>query len=263
MLGAVIVAASVATDRSAPFAIVALFVLVVPFEKAFPRHRGQRVRRNGLGTDLAFALAAPLISALGLVVAVVAGVLSFAWIPGLALRPFVAMLPAAALPILGAVLFDFSGYWVHRFAHESARLWRFHSVHHTGEQLDWLSGVRVHPLDGVLVGPPVVLLIAAGFPADVTGAIAGAQLVIGLFLHANVRWRFRPLQRVIATPDFHHWHHANEPEAIHTNYAAFLPLWDQLFGTYRIPRDRQPLRYGIDEPHATKMVGLLVAPLRR
>jgi sterol desaturase/sphingolipid hydroxylase (fatty acid hydroxylase superfamily) len=141
MLGAVIVAASVATDRSAPFAIVALFVLVVPFEKAFPRHRGQRVRRNGLGTDLAFALAAPLISALGLVVAVVAGVLSFAWIPGLALRPFVAMLPAAALPIIGAVLFDFSGYWVHRFAHENARLWRFHSVHHTGEQLDWLSGV--------------------------------------------------------------------------------------------------------------------------
>ena len=68
----------------AMFLIVALFVLVVPFEKLFPRHRGQRVRRQGLGTDLTFALATPLISGVGLVVAAVAGVVSLAWLPGLA-----------------------------------------------------------------------------------------------------------------------------------------------------------------------------------
>jgi membrane protein YqaA with SNARE-associated domain len=179
----------------------------------------RRVHR--LATDLAFALATPLLSVVGLVVALIAGVLSLVWFPGLALRPVVRALPVAVLPILGAVLFDLAGYWVHRFAHEKAALWRFHSVHHSGEQLDWLSGVRVHPLDGVLIGPPVVLLMAAGFPVEVTGGIAVAQLVIGLFLHANVRWHLRPLQRVVATPDFHHWHHANEPDAIHTNYAAF------------------------------------------
>ena len=260
-LAGLIVAISVRTNAAAPFLVVALFILVVPFEKLFPRHRGQRVRREGLGTDLTFALATPLISGVGLIVAAVAGVVSLAWLPGLAIRPLVAMLPAPALPILGAVLFDLAGYWVHRFAHEKAALWRFHSVHHTGEQLDWLSGIRVHPLDGFLLGPPVLLLIAAGFPANITGGIAILQMIVGLFLHANVRWRLRPLHRIIATPDFHHWHHANEPSSIHTNYAAFLPIWDQLFGTYRVPKDRQPLRYGIDEPHPTTFVGLLVTPL--
>lgn len=261
-LAGLIIAISVRTNASAPLLIVALFILVVPFEKLFPRHRSQRVRRKGLGTDLAFALATPLISGAGLVVALIAGVLSLMWLPGLALRPLIATLPAPALPILGAVLFDLAGYWVHRLAHEKALLWRFHSVHHTGEQLDWLSGIRVHPLDGVLLGPPVLLLITAGFPADITGAIAVLQMIVGLFLHANVCWRLRPLHRIIATPDFHHWHHANEPASIHTNYASFLPIWDQLFGTYRLPKDRQPSRYGIDEPHPTSFAELLIAPLK-
>jgi sterol desaturase/sphingolipid hydroxylase (fatty acid hydroxylase superfamily) len=258
----IIASVSVAAKPSAAFAVVALFVLVVPLEKLFPRHRGQRVRREGLGTDLAFALATPLISFVGLIVAVVAGALSLAWLPGLALRPVVRALPLPALAVLGAVLFDLAGYWAHRFAHENATLWRFHSVHHSSPTLDWLSGIRVHPLDGLLIGPPVLLLIASGFPPKVTGGIAGAQLVIGLFLHANVRWRLRPLQRIVATPDFHHWHHANEPDAVHTNYAAFLPIWDQLFGTYRVPQDRQPAAYGIDEPHPKTFIGLLTAPLR-
>lgn len=260
-LAGLVVAISVATNASVPFVVMGLFVLVVPFEKLFPRHGGQRVRRRGLGTDLVFALATPVLSVIGLVVALVGGVLSLAWLPGLALRPLVALIPAPILPFLGVALFDFAGYWVHRLAHERPMFWRFHSVHHSAATLDWLSGVRVHPLDGVLIGPPVLLLIAAGFPAEVTGGVAVLQMLSGLFLHANVRWRLRPLHRIIATPDFHHWHHANEPESIHTNYAAFLPIWDQLFGTYRIPRDRQPLRYGIDEPHSETFVGLLVGPL--
>jgi sterol desaturase/sphingolipid hydroxylase (fatty acid hydroxylase superfamily) len=257
---AVIGAISFVVEPSAAFGIAVIFALIEPFEKLFPRHRGQRVRRGGLGTDLVFAVASPVLSFIGLAIAIVAGVMSFAWLPGLVLRPIVSVLPTPLLVITGALLFDLAGYWVHRFAHENATLWRFHWIHHSSEHLDWLSGVRVHPLDGVLIGPPVLLLIAAGFPADVTGGIAVAQIVIGLFLHANVRWRLRPLHRIVATPDFHHWHHANEPEAVHTNYAAFLPLWDQLFGTFRIPRDRQPLRYGIDDPLPTNFVGLLIHP---
>ena len=51
---------------------------------------------------------------------------------------------------------------------------------------------------------------------------------------------------MVATPDFHHWHHADDPLAHHTNYAAFLPVWDIVFGTYvrvdapiRVPRKLQ------------------------
>lgn len=63
-----------------------------------------------------------------------------------------------------------------------------------------------------------------------------------------MRWRLKWLHRLIITPEFHHWHHTNERDAIWTNYSTFLPLWDQLFGTYFMPKDRRPQSYGVNEP---------------
>jgi sterol desaturase/sphingolipid hydroxylase (fatty acid hydroxylase superfamily) len=52
------------------------------------------------------------------------------------------------------------------------------------------------------------------------------------FIHANVRWRLRPVRRLIATPAFHHWHHSADREAVDKNFAVHTPVWDILFGTY-------------------------------
>ena len=81
----------VAADPSPLRVVAGLFVLVVPFEKLFPRHR-QPLRRAGLGTDLAYALAQPVLAAGGLVAGVAVGLLRLAWVPGLVLRPVVAVL---------------------------------------------------------------------------------------------------------------------------------------------------------------------------
>jgi len=242
--------------------IVLLFVLVVPFEKLFPRHRGQRVRRPGVGTDMAYALATPLLGAIGVAVAIVIGMASLAWLPGLALRPLVGAMPGWLTPLVGIALFDLAIYWVHRWSHEVGFLWRFHAIHHSTEKLDWISGLRNHPFDGAIVAPPFILLVAAGFSPEFSGALAVIQFATGLFAHANVRWRLRPLHRIVFTPEFHHWHHANEPESIHTNYSVFLPAWDQLFGTYRMPRDLRPSRYGVDEPIPAGIAAQLLHPLR-
>ena len=166
---------------------VIVFVLVVPFEKLFRRH-DQRLRRPGLGTDLAHVVARPVLAPVGLVVAVVVGALSFAWLPGLALRPIVGALPGWARVAAGVALFDLAAYWAHRWSHEVPFLWRFHSVHHSAAHLDWVSGFRVHPADGALLAPPFVLLLGAGFTPATVGALAVVQGVVGLFLHANVRW---------------------------------------------------------------------------
>lgn len=257
-----LVAGALAFDRSPLFVLPVLFVLVVPFEKLFPRHRGQRLRRPQLGTDIAYLLAAPALNAATVAVAVVVGVISLAWLPGLALRPLVALIPAPVLPFAALVLFDIAIYWVHRWSHEVPLLWRFHAVHHSTNHLDWVSGFRVHPLDGALVAPPFVFLLAAGFDPELAGALAAVQIVTGIFLHANVRWRLRPLHRLIITPEFHHWHHTNDPGAIHSNYSVFLPLWDQLFGTYFMPVGRRPDVYGIDEPMPAGVVAQLRHPFR-
>jgi sterol desaturase/sphingolipid hydroxylase (fatty acid hydroxylase superfamily) len=128
--------------------------------------------------------------------------------------------------------------------------------------MDRVSGFRNHPLDGAIVIPLVIFLISAGFSTEFSGVLAVIQIVTGLFLHANVRWRLRPMHRVLITPEFHHWHHANEPAAINTNYSVFLPLWDIVFGTYYMPRDRRPQTYGISEHMPDGLIAQLRHPLR-
>jgi sterol desaturase/sphingolipid hydroxylase (fatty acid hydroxylase superfamily) len=257
-----LVGVSLATDPSVLFVVAVLFLLVVPFEKLFPRHRGQRVRRPEVRTDLAYAIASPVLNTMAALAGLVIGVLSLAWIPGLLLRPLVALIPGAILPFVGIALFDLAIYWVHRWSHEVPLLWRFHSVHHSTRTLDWVSGFRGHPLDGAILAPPIVVLLVAGFDPVFTGVLAVVQIATGLFLHANVRWRFRLLHRIVITPEFHHWHHANEPDAINANYSVFLPVWDTLFGTYSMPYDRRPVVYGISEPIPTTMMGQLHHPFR-
>ncbi|MEM7272846.1 MAG: sterol desaturase family protein [Actinomycetota bacterium] len=255
------VAGGLAIDRSGPVIVAVLFILVVPFEQLFPRH-DQPFRRPELGTDLGYALAGPLLQVVGLAAGAVVGILSLAWLPGLALRPLVGMIPPALAPLVGVVLFDLAIYWTHRWYHEVPVLWRFHSIHHSPTHMDWISGLRSHPLDGTLIAPAFVFLLAAGFSAEVSGAIAVLQIAVGIFLHANVRWRLRPLHRIVATPEFHHWHHANEPGAVNSNYAGLLPAWDQVFGTYFLPRHRRPRVYGVNESVPAGMVDQLRYPFR-
>jgi len=86
-------------------------------------------------------------------------------------------------------------------------------------------------------------------------------MIWGFFIHANARWRFGPLEWLIATPAFHHWHHTNDgPAYVNKNYAALLPLVDRLFGTLYLPKDKQPEHYGIDEPLPSGFLGQLVRP---
>ena len=86
-------------------------------------------------------------------------------------------------------------------------MWKFHAIHHSTEHLDWVSGFRAHPFDGTLIAPAFAFLIAAGFSPEITGVFAIFQIVLGLLLHANVRFRFRWLHPFLGTPEMHHWHH--------------------------------------------------------
>lgn len=245
--------------------ILVLFVLVVPFEKVYPRKKGQRLRRPMATTDISFALMSPLLNVVGLVALVFIGGISLFWLPGLALRPLVAQIPGPIVPFAAFVAFDFLGYWAHRWAHEVPFLWRFHAVHHSPEHMDWISGFRIHPFDGILIAPAAFFLLGAGVDGEVTGVLAILQIVLGIFFHANVRVRWRWLDKILANPEFHHWHHANEADSIGHNYAPALPQWDLMFGTYFMPgraSDRRPSHYGIDEYMPRNMLGLLTYPLR-
>jgi len=69
------------------------------------------------------------------------------------------------------------------------------------------------------------------------------------------------LEWLISTPAFHHWHHTKDgPEYINKNYAAIFPWVDKLFGSFYLPKDQWPAKYGVDLPMAPGLIGQLLQP---
>jgi len=81
----------------------------------------------------------------------------------------------------------------------------------------------------------------------------------GFFVHANLRWRFGWLGFLVSTPAFHHWHHTND-EHVNKNYASMLPWMDKLFGSWYMPKEQWPTKYGIDGTMAPGLLGQLLQP---
>ena len=164
----------------------------------------------------------------------------------------------------GLLLAEVAGYWGHRTSHELPALWRFHKLHHTIELMDWLAPNRRHPVDMALARASVVLVIAPlGFAVPTIAAHFAIKRFQGLLVHANVRLNAGLLTWLVATPEFHHWHHADEPRAYNKNYAGQLPVVDLLFGTLYMPRPSWPTRYGCGEVAPEGHVAQLMWPFRR
>jgi sterol desaturase/sphingolipid hydroxylase (fatty acid hydroxylase superfamily) len=82
----------------------------------------------------------------------------------------------------------------------------------------------------------------------------------GFFIHANLRWRFGPLEWLVSTPAFHHWHHTRSGP-INRNYASTLPWLDWIFGTAYLPRNELPTAYGIETDLPDTLAEQLIYPL--
>ena len=151
-----------------------------------------------------------------------------------------------ALQIIEALLIgDVIQYWLHRGLHRPL-LWTIHAIHHSAEDLTWISATRIHPLETILKGPiEMIPLYFLGFSSVST--LPSVAIVLGLYeilLHANVDWRFGPLGYVIASPAFHRWHHTSEVAGFDKNFAGVFPVLDLVFGTYHLP-DRASRGYGL------------------
>ena len=145
-----------------------------------------------------------------------------------------------------ALVADLAEYWTHRAYHEMPLLWKFHAVHHSTETLDWLAGSRLHIFEmvttRVFVLTPLYLL---GFSQGVLNIYIVIIGFWGVLIHANVRLPWGPLRSVLVTPDFHHWHHSSDDEAIDKNYATQFAFLDRLFGTAVKSDGLFPQNYGV------------------
>ncbi|MES2573294.1 MAG: sterol desaturase family protein [Verrucomicrobiota bacterium] len=236
-----------------------LALLFSPLERVFPAKQ-QRFFRPEWATDLAFFLGQYFVWG-GLVLWFLD--LGSGWMEGAMPQPFrqwVAAQPWWLQGIEVVFLSDLLIYWGHRLQHQVGFLWRFHSIHHSAEHLDWLSAHREHPLDSIYtLGLINLPFVALGFPISTLAGLLAFRGLWAIYIHSNVRLPIGPLRMLIGAPELHHWHHSRERHSC--NYANLSPLMDLLFGTYRHP-PTEPARLGIEEPISRSYLGQLLHPFR-
>lgn len=176
--------------------------------------------------------------------------------------------PAAALSLWASVMLtlvcaDFANYWVHRLMHRGA-LWPIHAIHHSSQELDWHSALRIHPFDRLAMQiASAAFVVSLGFPLSALVVAAPIAGLIGILVHLDTSIDFGWLRYVIATPLFHRWHHADEPQALGKNFAAIFPVWDILFGTFYMPRHKRPTRFGCSDAVPQTFLAQMTYPLKR
>jgi sterol desaturase/sphingolipid hydroxylase (fatty acid hydroxylase superfamily) len=148
----------------------------------------------------------------------------------------------AAIVLLAS---DVMMYWMHRIFHRPT-MWKYHAVHHSSEDLDWISAGRFHPVNIMLgsVAADVVILLA-GISPHAFVLIAPFTIAHSAFVHANLDWTLGPLRYVIAGPVFHRWHHTAADRGGEKNFASTFPVLDVIFGTFYMPMRILPDRYGV------------------
>jgi sterol desaturase/sphingolipid hydroxylase (fatty acid hydroxylase superfamily) len=222
-------------------------VLFVVIEKLFPLYRGQSVFRFEWQTDMKHFAVNHFIVGLALLIVNFLIHHAFGWLVSSHFQQMVASIYFVPQLLLCVLVADMAQYWTHRAYHEVPFLWRFHAVHHSVKTMDWLAGSRQHMFELIFTRVCVLApLYVLGFSEAVMNAyiiVVGFQAV---FNHANVHLPWGPVKYVLVTPDFHHWHHASDDEAIDKNYAAHYAFLDYLFGTaVKGTKQRFPEKYGV------------------
>lgn len=260
------------TLQSIAIGFVVLSAVFFVLQKIWPSVPGQKTFRRGFVTDLFYWAFTPLVTRAITPIAVGVALIPIAVANGVELKDLKTLaegrgpLAEQALWLQAIQIFvigDFIGYWQHRWFHGGWR-WPFHAIHHSSEDLDWLSSVRLHPVNDMLARMiQAVPIVALGYNVGAVALYTVFTTIYAIALHANLNWTFGPFRYVVASPAFHRWHHTSAEEGQDKNFAGFFPLWDLQFGTFYMPKGRQPEVFGVSDPVPKGLIGQLIYPFRR
>jgi sterol desaturase/sphingolipid hydroxylase (fatty acid hydroxylase superfamily) len=180
-------------------------------------------------------------------------------------------LPEPVALVFALAMLDLGRYLLHVLLHRLPLLWRLHRIHHSDPDYDFSTGLRFHPIEALfsagfdlglilLLGPPPLAVALYGFLVAIWAILSHGNLHLPQGLDAALRW-------ALVTPDLHRTHHSADVGESLTNYGGVTPLWDRLFGTYRVAPalGHEQMRLGIAHypPDAAVRLGvLLTEPLR-
>src|SRR5215467_5083755 len=206
--------------------VIGFVVVVFSIEQLWPAQRRPLLARGhllDLGYLLFYAmLVVPLVVLIGAGFAnLLAGAAPWLVLPQM---PGVPRWCFVALAVLGIDAVD----WLAHFGnHRVTALWRLHAVHHSQEELSILTTYRTHPLVHVSFLISAIPILAVESNTVTPAAVLTVYACLGALPHANVRWTYGRLGRIMISPAYHRVHHAATGR-LDINLGTVFPFWDML-----------------------------------
>ncbi len=224
--------------------LVILAVLFIALERIVPWRRGQRLLRRELGQDVfwlvfnGYILSALFGSAFLGIESTLSRALSLVCGCVPEQLHLIGRLPLPLQVIVVLIAADFMEWLVHNALHRIDFLWRFHRVHHSITQMDWIGNFRFHWFEVIVYRSVKYLPLAAlGARWEAVLIVAVFATAIGNLNHANLNVSFGPLRYVLNSPRMHIWHHDADRPGPGVNFGIVLSVWDWIFRTAYLPPD--------------------------
>lgn len=153
-------------------------------------------------------------------------------------------LPVSALSWMACLLgADFLYYVMHRCEHRVRVLWALHSIHHSSEEYDLSTAMRIFCWSDFFLWIFFAPLVLIGFEV--------AQVVICMitvftymtWVHTEKIGKLGRFDCLFNSPSNHRVHHGTNRQYRDKNYAGILMIWDRFFGTYQ--PEIEKVQYGL------------------
>jgi sterol desaturase/sphingolipid hydroxylase (fatty acid hydroxylase superfamily) len=233
--------------------LLLMTIIFIPIELFFPKNKEQTKFHAEWRTDLIYFIISHLFIQVFGIISQKPAILFFGWIGLDKVHLWIQQLPFLIALVLTFVVTDLFQYWAHRIFHNHVYFWRFHSVHHSTQHMDWLAGSRTHFVDIFFTrAMAFVPLYVLGFPPAVFNIYIVFIAIHAVLIHSNTRINFGFIKYIFATPQYHHWHHCEDPKHYGKNFATVFPFIDMIFGTYYLPGNVWPEGTGVHESQFPK-----------
>jgi sterol desaturase/sphingolipid hydroxylase (fatty acid hydroxylase superfamily) len=157
--------------------------------------------------------------------------------------------PTWAAATVAIVMGDFLNWFHHWVRHKIGVLWLFHTIHHSQEQMNMFTDLRVHLVEYVVAKPiSTIPLYLLGLDLELAFWLSLVLESYTRIYHANLRTNFGPLRHVLVTPQSHRIHHSADPRHWNRNFGVLFTVWDRLFGTQWTDYEEYP-ETGVPDAH--------------
>lgn len=239
-----------------------LMVLVFLAEKVIPADSRQRFFSVGMIQDFVGWFVIGGVVRVVLVGAMVAGLYWFCerFLSGLRIDA-VSAWPIVIVSLLAVLAGDLLNWFHHYIRHKIEVFWLFHTIHHSQEQMNMFTDLRVHLVEYVIAKPITILpLFVLGLDIQLAFWLTLILESYTRIYHGNLRTNYGPLRYLLVTPQSHRIHHSALPQHMDKNFAVIFSFWDRLFGTQWTGYDEYPPT-GIGDagfPHERSVAGLRI-----